>query len=314
MFMNRKDISLVIPLLNEEGNINELITRLKAAMEALGKTWEIILVDDGSTDHTFARIRQFAAEDSRIVGLSLSRNYGQQIALIAGLNEAKGNLVITLDADLQHPPELIPRLIEVQADGYDIVNTKRVEHQGTGKFKKWTSAGFYAILNRLSDIKLEPGSADFRLFTRQALDAFLAFPEKDRFNRGLVVWMGFRQGVVSYVAPPRTQGTTNYTLKKMMRLGLDGITAFSSKPLRIASYLGLVTTAVGLLYMVYALVAFLTGHTSPGWTSLIAVVVLLGGVQLLCMGIIGEYIARIYNESKNRPLFFIKDTTREPVE
>ena len=310
--MNKTEISLVIPLLNEEGNINELITRLKTTLEGLGISWEIVLVDDGSIDNTFQKIRLFAKEDNRITGISLSRNFGQQIALIAGLNEAKGDFIITLDADLQHPPELIPRLLEVQSEGFDIVNTKRLEHQGTGRFKKWTSAGFYSLLNKLSDVKLEPGSADFRLFTRKALNAFLAFPEKDRFNRGLVVWMGFKQGVVSYVAPPRTQGQTNYTLKKMMRLGLDGITAFSSKPLRISAYLGIITTIVGLLYMVYALIAFLTGHTSPGWTSLIAVVVLLGGVQLLCMGIIGEYIARIYNESKNRPLFFIKDNTREP--
>ena len=312
--MNPTEISLVIPLLNEEGNINELVLRLRSTLDNLGKSWEIILVDDGSSDNTFQKVRQFAKEDPRIIGLSLSRNFGQQIALIAGLHEAGGKLIITLDADLQHPPELIPRLIEVQSEGYDIVNTKRIEHQGTGRFKKWSSAGFYAILNRLSDVKLEPGSADFRLFTRQALDAFLAFPEKDRFNRGLVVWMGFKQGIVSYVAPPRTQGQTNYTLKRMMRLGLDGITAFSSKPLRISAYLGIVTTIVGLLYMIYALIAYLTGHTSPGWTSLIAVVVLLGGVQLLCLGIIGEYIARIYNESKNRPLFFIKDNTREPLE
>lgn len=311
--MNPTEITLVIPLLNEESNINELLLRLKSTLENLGKSWEIILVDDGSSDHTFQKIRQFAKEDPRLIGISLSRNFGQQIALIAGLNEARGKLIITLDADLQHPPELIPRLIEVQLEGYDIVNTKRVEHQGTGRFKKWSSAGFYAILNKLSDVKLEPGSADFRLFTRRALDAFLAFPEKDRFNRGLVVWMGFKQGLVSYVAPPRTQGQTNYTMKRMMRLGLDGITAFSSKPLRISAYLGIFTTIVGLLYLIYALVAFLTGHTSPGWTSLIAVVVLLGGVQLLCMGIIGEYIARIYNESKNRPLFFIKDTTRETL-
>jgi glycosyltransferase involved in cell wall biosynthesis len=311
--MNPPEISLVIPLLNEAGNINELIKRLKSTIEKLGKSWEIVLVDDGSTDNTFQKIKEFASGDPRIIGLSLSRNYGQQIALIAGLHETRGKLIITLDADLQHPPELIPRLIEVQAEGFDIVNTKRVEHQGTGRFKKWSSAGFYALLNRLSDIKLEPGSADFRLFTRPALNAFLAFPEKDRFNRGLVVWMGFKQGVVSYVAPPRTQGQTNYTLKKMMRLGLDGITAFSSKPLRISAYLGVVTTIIGLLYVIYALIAFLTGHTSPGWTSLIAVVVLLGGVQLLCIGIIGEYIARIYNESKNRPLFFIQDKTSDPV-
>ncbi|MCX6223815.1 MAG: glycosyltransferase family 2 protein [Bacteroidia bacterium] len=309
--MNLTEISLVIPLLNEAGNINELLIRLKNTLNNLGRSWEIILVDDGSSDDTFQIIRQFAIEDPRIIGISLSRNFGQQIALIAGLNEACGNLIITLDADLQHPPELIPRLIEVQSEGFDIVNTKRIEHLGTGKFKKWSSAGFYAILNRLSDVKLEPGSADFRLFTRQALDAFLAFPEKDRFNRGLVVWMGFKQGIVSYVAPPRKQGQTNYTLKKMVRLGLDGIAAFSSKPLRISAYLGIVTTIIGLLYIFYALIAFLTGHTSPGWTSLIAVVVLLGGVQLLCLGIIGEYIARIYNESKNRPLFFIKDNTRE---
>lgn len=308
--MDSPTLSLVVPLLNEEENIDRLVSRLHEVLATLNLSWELILVDDGSTDLTFDRILEYASREEQIIGISLSRNFGQEIALMAGLNQARGSLVITLDADLQHPPELIPRLIETQKQGYDIVNTCRLEHEGTGRMKKWSSSGFYSFLNRLSNVRIEPGTADFRLYTRKALDAFLAFPEKDRFNRGLVAWMGFRQGFVNYVAPPRTAGKTKYTFRKMMRLGLNGITAFSSKPLRIATYLGIITITIGLLYVLYALITFLAGKTAPGWTSLIAVVVLLGGVQLLCLGIIGEYIARIYNETKNRPLYFIKNDTR----
>ncbi len=309
--MNNPEINIIIPLLNEEGNIPKLVERLKSTLETLGKSWEIIFVDDGSTDGSYNAIQNMAKDEQRIIGLSLSRNFGQQIALIAGMNEAGGDLIITMDADLQHPPELIPELIKVQSEGFDIINTKRLEHQGTGRLKKWTSRSFYHLLNKLSNVKLEPGFADFRLFTRKALDAFLEFQEKDRFNRGLVVWMGFRQGIVSYIAPPRESGTSKYSIRKMMRLGLDGITAFSSRPLRIAAYLGMITTLLGFLYLVYALITFLSGHASPGWTSMIGIIILLGGIQLLCLGIIGEYISRIYNETKNRPLFFVKDKTRD---
>ena len=309
--MKNPELSLAIPVFNEEGNIPQLISRLTELLEQLDKTWEIILVDDGSRDKSYELIQEAAEADSRIIGVSLSRNFGQQIALIAGMKEARGDLVVTLDADLQHPPELIPDMIKLQQEGYDIINTKRLEQKGSGRFKNWSSDRFYGLLNKLSDVKIEPGFADFRLYTRKALDAFLAFNEKDRFNRGLVVWMGFKQGVLSYVAPPRSEGKTSYTLRKMISLGLDGITAFSSRPLRIAAYLGMITTGLGLLYLVYALITFITGHTAPGWTSMIAVIVLLGGIQLICLGIIGEYIARIYNETKNRPLFFIKGHTRE---
>ncbi len=308
--MDSPNLSLVVPLLNEEENIDLLVSRLHEVIATLNLSWELILVDDGSTDRTFERISAYAAKEPEIVGISLSRNFGQEIALMAGLNQACGSLIITLDADLQHPPELIPKLIETQKQGYDIVNTCRLEQEGTGRMKKWSSSGFYSFLNRLSNVRIEPGTADFRLYTRKALDAFLAFPEKDRFNRGLVAWMGFRQGFVNYVAPPRTAGKTKYTFRKMIRLGLNGITAFSSKPLRIAAYLGIITISIGLLYVLYALITFLAGKTTPGWTSLVAIVVLLGGVQLLCLGIIGEYIARIYNETKNRPLYFIKNDTR----
>lgn len=312
--MNKPEISIVIPLLNEENNLAELFNRLKQVLESSGKPWEIIYVDDGSTDNSFRLMETLASKNNRIKGLSLSRNFGQQVALIAGMKEAVGNLIITMDADLQHPPELIPDLIKKQVEGFDVVNTKRIEHQGTGKLKKWSSNWFYSFLNKLSEVKLEAGFADFRLFTRKALDAFLEFQEKDRFNRGLVVWMGFRQGIVSYIAPPREKGHSKYTFRKMVRLGLDGITAFSSKPLRIASYLGMITTFLGFLYLIYALITFLAGFTTPGWTSMIGVIVLLGGIQLLCLGIIGEYISRIYNESKNRPLFFIKDRIGSTVE
>jgi dolichol-phosphate mannosyltransferase len=307
--MNRPEISIVIPLLNEESNIPLLIDKLKDVFGNIDKSWEVIFVDDGSSDNSFNIIQSIAAGDNRIKGLSLSRNFGQQVALIAGMKESKGELIITMDADLQHPPELLPELLDVHIKGFDIVNTKRIEHKGTGILKRWSSKWFYGFINSISDVKIEPGFADFRLFTRKALDAFLEFQEKDRFNRGLVVWMGFQQGIVEYIAPPRETGKSKYTIRKMMRLGFDGITAFSSRPLRIASYLGIITTFLGFIYLIYALITFLVGLTAPGWTSMIGVVILLGGIQLLCLGIIGEYISRIFNESKNRPLFFIKERT-----
>jgi len=298
-------ISIVIPSYNEENNVGPLYNQIRQSLE--GFNYECIFVDDGSKDSTFANIKKLALADNRVKGLSFSRNFGHQIALLAGLAECDGDVAITMDADGQHPPELIPKLISKFKEGNHIVNTKRLATKDAGWFKNVTSSWFYKLINSMSNVRVEPASSDFRLMSRQAVDAFLQLPEKDRFTRGLVGWMGFRQAVVEFVAPARMSGETKYTLKKMIRFAWDGITSFSSKPLKISMVLGMLAILFGVFYSIFAFVSFVTEKAVPGWTSTMLVILFLGGFQLLSLGIIGEYIARIFNESKNRPHYFIQD-------
>jgi polyisoprenyl-phosphate glycosyltransferase len=303
------ELSLVIPLFNETENITPLYRAIIPVIHKLNRSTEIIFVDDGSLDHSFDLVKYLASQDPRVKGISLSRNFGHQVALTAGLQQAKGSLIVTLDADLQHPPEIIISLIDQYEQGFDIVNTRRMDSSDNGYFKRLSSRYFYRFMNRIADISLTESSSDFRLMTRKALDCFLQFEEKDRFTRGLVSWMGFRQTVVDYECPPRFAGQSKYTLRKMLHFAADGITSFSAKPLRIASYMGVIVFLIGLLYTGYAIIRHISGNTIPGWTSLLVTVLLLGGIQLLSLGVIGEYLARIFNESKSRPLYFIKDQT-----
>lgn len=302
------DISIVIPLYNEEENINILFDRIETVLKPLDKIYEVIFVDDGSRDNSFDVVKIISSEHPYVKGISLSRNFGHQIALLAGMQHAEGNLVITMDADLQHPPEVIPVLIKEYEKGFDIVNTCRIDSKEIGYFKKTSSKMFYRMINRISEVPINESSSDFRLMSRKALDGFLQFGERGRFTRGLVSWMGFRQSVVDYVCPPRFAGQSKYTFRKMMHFAADGVTSFSAKPLRIASYVGIVVFILGLAYAVFAIIQNVSGKTIPGWTSLLVTVLLLGGIQLLTLGVIGEYLARIFNESKSRPLYFIKDT------
>ena len=300
-------ISIIIPLYNEEQNIVPLYNALIESLKGLNENWEIIFVDDGSLDRSFEEVRKLNAKEKRITGISLSRNFGHQIALMAGLHHASGKVIITMDADLQHPPETIPFLIKEYDKGFDIVNTRRIDNKDTGFFKKMTSRYFYRMINKIADVNIPEGSSDFRLMSRRALDAFLQFGEKDRFTRGLVSWMGFNQTVIEYQCLPRFAGKSKYTLRRMLHFAADGITSFSSRPLKIASYTGLIIFLAGLAYALYAIIRHFSGQTIPGWTSLLVTVLFLGGIQLLSLGIIGEYLARIFNESKARPLYFIKD-------
>jgi len=300
-------LSLVIPLYNEAENIMPLYQELCNVLQHIPLTIEMVFIDDGSHDHSFTTIKNLGTVDDRIRGISLSRNFGHQVALTAGLQQAKGEIIITMDCDLQHPPEVIPRLLKQNETGFDIVNTRRNDSADTGLFKRLSSRLFYQLINRISDFPVTQSSSDFRLMNRKALDAFLQFGERDRFTRGLVSWMGYRQTVVDYDCPPRYAGKSKYTLRKMLHLAADGITAFSARPLRIASYTGLIIFLLGLAYAIFAVIKYFTGNTIPGWTSLLVTVLLLGGIQLLSLGIIGEYLARIFNESKSRPLYFIKD-------
>jgi dolichol-phosphate mannosyltransferase len=303
------EISVVIPLYNEEHNIQTLYLALISILDPLNRPFEVLFVDDGSLDHSFRQVQDLYAKDGRISGISLSRNFGHQVALLAGMQRARGSLIITMDADLQHPPETIPKLLEESRKGFDIVNTRRIDGKGTGNVKRLTSRYFYRIINLLADVTIPEGSSDFRLMNRKALDAFLQFGERDRFSRGLVSWMGFRQTVVSYECAPRFTGKSKYSFRSMFHFALDGITSFSAKPLRMASYVGLLAFVIGIAYAVYAIIQHMTGRTIPGWTSLLVTILLIGGVQLLSLGVIGEYLARIFNESKSRPLYFIKDRT-----
>ncbi len=307
--VQEKLLSIVVPCFNEGDNIEQLYYEITPVLKKINFLHEIIFVDDGSKDNTFQVIKNIAEKDKDVSGISLSRNFGHQVAIMAGLQYSKGDFVIMMDADLQHPPEIIPVLLEEQNKGFDIVNTKRIDPQSIGIVKKTTSKLFYSLINKLSDVRIEPSAADFRLMKRKAVDAFLQFEEKDRFTRGLISWMGFKQSIIEYNASPRFAGKSKYTFKKMFRFGMDGITSFSSKPLRISFYTGLIIFFIGLIYSFYAIVKNILGETVPGWTSILVSVLIIGGIQLLSLGVIGEYIARIFNEAKERPLYFIKEKT-----
>ena len=305
--MSSKDLSIVVPFFNEEGNVSEVYTELNSVLNELDLDYEILLVNDGSTDNTDAEIQKVCEKDEHILGVSLSRNYGHQIALIAGLEHAKGDLILSMDGDLQHPASLIKSLIEKANSGFDVVNTIRIDEEGIKAGKQFSSKWFYKILNAVSDVPVRKSSSDFRLMNRKSLNAFLKMKEKDRFNRGLVSWMGFKQAFIEFEARPRQNGKSKFTPKKMWSFAGDGIFAFSSKPLRVSFYLGVGVSILSLVYIAYSVVQYFLGNTVPGWTSLLVTVLFLGGIQLLSIGIMGEYIRRIFNEVKDRPLYFVQE-------
>jgi len=306
MILKQTHISIVIPLLNEDGNVRVLYEALLPVVEKISPDYEIIFVDDGSKDNSFDIINEICQQNKRVLGISLSRNFGHQIALTAGMEHASGEVVVTLDADMQHPPEIILDLYNKYKEGYDIVNTIRTETADSGAFKKITSHYFYKLINKLSDIHIEPSAADFRLMNRKTVNAFLQLKEKDRFTRGIISWMGFKQAMVEYTAPNRFAGKSKYSVFKMFRFAADGITSFSAKPLRISFFAGLIVSFIGLLYAIYAVVEYFEGKTTPGWASTLVSILIIGGIQLISIGIIGEYLARVFNEAKNRPLYLVK--------
>jgi len=303
------EISLVIPLLNEADNLKHLYHELIITLGKMELEYELIFVDDGSTDNSFQIIKELSIADRRVSGCALSRNFGHQVALLAGIQRAKGNVVVTIDADLQHPPEVIPKLYAEYINGNDIVNTRRTDPPRTGFFKRKSSRLFYHFVNMLADVRIEPASSDFRLMSRKAVECFLQIEERDRFTRGLVSWMGFKQAIVAYEASERFAGQSKYSLTKMIKLGLDGITSFSAKPLRLSFFAGLLLSLFGLLYAIFAIINYFRGATIEGWTSILVTVLVISGFQLISIGVIGEYIARIFNEAKRRPAFFIRETT-----
>jgi polyisoprenyl-phosphate glycosyltransferase len=305
-----RKISVVVPAHDEQGAIPQLVERLRSVLDAAAEEWEVVLVDDGSTDETWEQMRQASAADARVRSLRLSRNFGHQAALTAGLSVASGDGVVTMDSDLQHPPEAIPDLLAMAEQGYDVVYAVRVQREGEGWFKARASSGFYTLLNRLARMDLPQGAADFRFMSRRVVDALMAMPERHRFLRGMTRWVGYRQGVVSYESPARSSGASKYTLSRMLRFALTAIVSFSALPLRIASLLGFVASALGALYLVYVVaVRLFTDTVVPGWTSVVVAVLILGGAQLICLGIIGQYLGQMYDEVKGRPLFLIAEDT-----
>jgi len=302
----KPELSIVIPAFNEEGNIRPVYLELVKVLESLNMTWEIIFVDDGSKDRTWLEVTSLHGSDDRVLGIRLSRNFGHQYALFSGLCRATGEAVITMDADLQHPPQTIPRLVEEWKKGNKVVNTIRRDPSDFSVMKKFTAKVYYKIFSLLSGVELEMGMADFRLLDRQALNSVLQFSEEGLFLRGLVQWIGYENSRVEYQAENRFSGTTKYTFRKMVSFACHGITSFSLIPLRLAIFVGIATSvgAFGFLtYVVYA--KLFLPNIVPGWATTVGIVSFLFGILFILLGIIGEYIGRILNETKARPRFFV---------
>lgn len=306
--MNKKLISIVVPFYNEEGNVTPFVSELKKHISSK-YDFEYLLIDDGSSDNTLEHIKKLAASDKQIKYLSLSRNFGHQYALKAGLDHAAGDAVITLDGDFQHPPHLIPKMIEKWEMGnYKIVFSRRKDEVGK-PFKNITSRFFYNLINAMSEVKIDPGSADFRLLDKEVVTMIRNTQESTLFLRGLVSWTGFKSFAIDYDPEHRSWGESKYTFSKMMTLALDAITSFSIVPLRIATFVGFFMSLFSGIYGLYAVIVFLTNRSSViiGWPSVIISVLFIGGLQLLILGIVGEYIGKIFLETKKRPLYIIQE-------
>lgn len=304
-------ISVVLPCFNEDPVLREAHRRLAQVADAnLTTPFEFIFVDDGSTDATSAVLHELSLADARVRGIRLSRNFGQQVATTAGLEHASGEAVVLMDADLQDPPELLVQMIARWREGYHVVYAERADRAGETVFKLWSAKAFYTIVNRVSQVRIPPDTGDFRLMDRQVVDALLHMPERDRFLRGMVSWVGFRQVAIPYQREPRFAGETKYPLLKMIRFAADGILSFSFVPLRLAVWTGFFALGlafVGIFYAVLLRFFFDPSHWVRGWASTFVAILFMGGVQLVSLGIIGEYVGRIYGEVKQRPLYFVRE-------
>lgn len=300
-------VSVVAPCFNEEAVLRQFHERVSAVCREVGSAYEIVLVNDGSKDGTWAIMQELAVEDPRTVVINLSRNHGHQLALTAGLSVCRGQRVLIIDADLQDPPELLPDMMRKMDDGVDVVYGQRRKRAGETKFKLFTAAVFYRLIGSMTDTPIPPNTGDFRLISRRALDVLMSMPERHRFIRGMVSWVGFTQKPLSYDRDARAAGETKYPLSKMVKFAIDAITAFSTKPLTLAVWIGVLAGLFALLMIIYALVSKFFFATEAGWTSLMAVVSLLSAAQLVVLGIFGEYLGRLYEQSKGRPLFIIQD-------
>lgn len=301
-----KKISIVVPVYNEQDNLKEFHKRITAIMNDTGYDYNMVFVDDGSKDSSAFILKQLVEEDNHVEAYLLSRNYGHQMALTCGLDNADGDAVITMDGDLQHPPELLPELIRLWEEGSEIVMTKRLATEDAGFLKNITSSCYYKLINIMSKVEITPGGSDFRLMDKKAVEAFRLYRERARFIRGMVSTLGFNVSVVEFVAPPRFAGHSKFNLHKMLHFALDGITAFSNLPLRWAFYLGLFFGLCSLLLLGHVFyVKFISDDAVPGWATTTVSILFLGGIQLVGIGILGEYIGRIFEEIKHRPLYLV---------
>ena len=312
LMINCPDISLVVPAYNEEPVLPEFLARARAALESTGLTWEIIFADDGSSDATAKLIRGYRRHDSRIGLVSLSRNYGKEIAMTAGVDHARGQAVVVIDADLQDPPEFIADLVARWKEGFDVVYARRTAREGETTLKRLSAYLFYRAINKLADQPIPADVGDFRLMSRRAVDALSRLRERHRFMKGLFAWIGFRQIEVPYSRAPRAAGRTKWNYWRLWNFSIEGITSFSIRPLQFASYFGLLTSGLAAIYGLFIIMhTIIFNNPVAGYPSLIVIILFLGGTQLLTLGIIGEYVGRIFNEAKNRPLYFIAETFLE---
>ncbi len=302
------DISLIVPVYNEEKNLPLFFERSLIILKSTGLSFEIIFINDGSKDASLTLIKRYSEAHSNVRYLDLSRNFGHQIAVSAGLDHCKGDMICIIDADLQDPPELIPELVNKAKEGYEVVYAKRRMRQGESAFKTWTARLFYRVLSKLTTIDIPLDSGDFRLFDKKVLEVLKQMPEKNKFLRGQIAWAGFDQTYIEYDRDARHAGTSGYDLRKMIRLALDGITSFSNAPLKLVTYFGVIVSLFAfiatlfVLYSIYVIKSFV-----PGWGSLLISILFIGGVQMIAIGIIGEYLSRMNQNLLNRPLYIIKD-------
>ncbi|MBL1141661.1 MAG: glycosyltransferase family 2 protein [Proteobacteria bacterium] len=305
---SEKILSVVAPAYNEVDGLDEFYSRLVEAVKDLELQLEIIYVNDGSKDGTLEVMSKQHNSDSRITIIDLSRNFGKEVALTAGLDHATGDAIVVIDTDLQDPPELIPELVRKWTEGFDVVNAKRIKRKGETAFKKITSFVYYRFLYQLSDIKIPKDTGDFRLLSRKALNALLTLREKHRYMKGLFAWVGYSQAEITYERDERYAGETKWNFLGLLDLAFEGLTSFSVLPLRLASLLGFLSAFAGLFFaIIIILKKIMFGDPVAGYPSLVVLITFIGGVQLLALGIIGEYLGRVFNETKNRPLYFVKD-------
>lgn len=300
-------LSVIVPVHNESAVLHEFHSQMSDVMAETGCSYEILYIDDGSTDDSLALLTELREADERVAILELSRNFGKEVALSAGLDHATGDAVIIIDSDLQDPPELVHTFLREWRNGYDVIYGQRIDRRGESRTKILTAKWFYRVLNYLSDVEIPADVGDFRLLSRRAVDALLSLPERHRYMKGLYAWIGFPQKSIPYVRQPREAGQTKWNYWRLWNFALEGITSFSDVPLKIATYVGVITSGVAIIYGLFLLIrTLLYGNPVPGYPSLIIVMLFLGGVQLICLGIIGEYLARTYQETKSRTLYFLK--------
>lgn len=313
--MKKPTFSIIAPIYNELENIPELYPRIRDVMEQTGESWELILVDDGSTDGSTVVLRTLASKDNRVKTVIFAKNFGHQIAVTAGLDYSRGNAVVIIDADLQDPPEVILDLIEKWREGYEVVYAVREEREGESWFKKTTASLFYRLIYRITDVDIPLDTGDFRLMDRKVVNVMNQMRERHRFLRGMSSWVGFKQIGVPYKRKARFAGGTKYPFKKMLQLALNAITSFSYFPLQMATYLGFICAGISVLAIpVVALLRLITGTVLLGQATTLSIVLFLGGVQLISLGIIGEYIGRIYDEAKGRPLYVVAEAPDDEEE